>query len=179
MEDKTSNIRIEVEEHVSILQEWSSNFAKLLPVTYRSKIKWFGGIPGAIIEAKEESRMVKLLNAEVIDNYSYGIITEMAFDKIKTLGEKTRALQSLMDENDPEIARIGNEVIGTILSFIKNWKGYSPDLAQVVLLEGKRRKKEDKSFLEKMLLAAAEGAGGVVASSEMVAEVSRLSMMLF
>ena len=155
MADNISTLRKEVYDLVELLNSWASKFSNLLPVTYRSKIQWFGGIPGAIIEARETNRMVKMFNAVVIDDYSYGAISELAQEKIRLLGEKTRELQSLLGNDSAEKAKIGDEVIGAMLSFVKNWKAYAPDLARVVLDTG--NKKEDKSFLENMLYVTANG----------------------
>lgn len=177
MEKDITSLKIEASEILAQIKAWSDSLSKLMPVSYESKVKWFGGIPGAIIEYRETQRMVKLLNTIIIDDYSYGDFAYVLMAKIKELGKATREYQSQLPEDSEESIQFGDDVIITIPTAVKNWKNYSPSLAMVVIEDDEvnknKKKKERLSLSAQMYIASIEGVSGIHASPEAISIVKK------
>ena len=179
MEEQARILKNEIYDEISLLNQWSQSLSNLLPVDYRSKIKWYGGLPGAIIEAREEKRMEKMINAPILGEHSFFQMAFLIPEKVKLIGKKTRELQGLLSENDSDRIKIGDDFINATVSLIQSWKGYSPAMATTVFSFGKGRK-NNKSLIQYLLEECMHGLGDVIASPAAVNKVQiQLPLMLF
>lgn len=179
MEEQIRTLKNEIYDEISLFNQWSQALSNLLPVDYRSKVQWFGGIPGAIIEAREQKRMEKLINTPIVGEHSFWQLTFMIPEKIKAIGEKIRELQGILPDTDPERIKVGDDFINATFSLIQNWKTYSPAMATTMFSFGKGRK-NNKSLIQYLLEESTPGFGSVYASPASINKVqTQLPLMLF
>ena len=178
MEDNVLTLTNETNELLTQIKQWSEDFSKLVPVTFESKIKWYGGLPGAIIEIREEKRRAKLMNTPIIGDFTFWTLSFEIMEKVQTLGEKTRELQSILTDSHPDYLKIGDDVLNSVYSLIENWKNYSPSLARTNVDFGEGKKKNVLSLLEKILHDAAIGCNAIAASPETISHFTHISRLL-
>ena len=178
MEDQVATLRREIYEGISLFNQWSETLSNLLPVDYHSKIKWYGGLPGAIIEARESKRMEQMINTPIVGELSFWNLTFLIPEKVKELGEKTREIQTLLPNSEPSFNKIGDDLICAIYDVIRNWKKYSPAMAGTVFSFGKGRK-NNKSLIQYVLEEVGTGLDSVRASEAAITMLhTQLPLML-
>ena len=75
-------ICVKIDEICNELTEASEAISKLSPVTHKSKsmVGWSGGIIGAILDWREEKRLVKLMNAPITVGDQKNVALDISVD---------------------------------------------------------------------------------------------------
>ena len=177
--DDINVLKNEIYNGISLLNQWSATLSNLLPVDHRSKVKWYGGIAGAIIEAREESKLVKLINTPIVGEHSFWQLAGLIPEKINSIGEATRKMQAILlsNKSDSESLKIGDDSLNAAFSVIQSWNQYSPSMSHNVFEFGKGRKNR-KSLIQYVLETSAPGLGNIVASEETLNKIAQLSLLL-
>lgn len=102
----------------------------------QSKIQWQGGIFGAIREAKENKRLVKLLNEPIVGELSYYRYAFHLIDTAEKLSALIAEYQKLADKESDDYFAPVELAIDSTYKAINCWYNLSPDMANAPLTIG-------------------------------------------
>ena len=126
-EQNIEQLNSELKEHIGHLLDESNAVSKLERISYQSKsrISWNGGIIGAIVEHKEEKRIVNILNTVIYNDIKYIDFPNYIYKIVKSCVLIQQQIQSLIDkENDYYYGNV--ELLKSASkSCISSWSNFS------------------------------------------------------
>lgn len=121
----------EIHKICDSLVEEANAISQLAPVSHRSKsrIRFEGGIFGAIREHREGKRLDKLMNIPIYKDWNFCDYAFHLIDTAETLVQKQLEIQRILTEDDARY--YGNvDLIRSCVTTARNaWYEYSPDMA--------------------------------------------------
>jgi hypothetical protein len=126
--NQIEELKAELDTVFSQMYDVANSISQLKPVYYQSnsRFSWNGGVIGAILEAREDNRIKKILNNVIYQGKTFGEIPGYLFKLVEDCVSIQQRIQTLIVDKENEIYYGNVENIKTAaMACYSAWNNYS------------------------------------------------------